>query len=84
MIIIAFRILNAIKNKNKDLSNNLKINVIKEVAQIQKLPTSTSIKNAKINSQEVCKNDIFFAIKGKKNDGNRFVSEAFKKKHRLQ
>ena len=28
-------ILNAIKVKNKTLSNNLKINVIKEVAQIQ-------------------------------------------------
>ena len=26
------------------------------------------------------KNDIFFAIKGKKIDGNRFVSEALKKK----
>ena len=35
---------------------------------------------ARIDSKEIKKNDIFFAIKGKKNDGNRFVSESFKKK----
>ena len=33
--------------------------------------------------QMIKKNDIFFAIKGKKNDGNKFVSEAFKKKSSL-
>ena len=73
-------ILNAIKLKNKNLSNNIKINVIKEVAQIIKLPSSISVKSARINSQEVCKNDIFFAIKGKKNDGNKFVAQAFERK----
>ena len=26
------------------------------------------------------KNDVFFAIKGKRVDGNKFISEAFKKK----
>jgi len=72
-------ILNAIKVKNKNLSNNLKINVIKEVAKIKKLSSSISIKNAKINSKEVRKNDIFFAIKGKKNDGNKFVVQSFKR-----
>ena len=76
-------ILNAIKEKNNDLSDNLKINVIKEVAQISKLPSSLSIKDARINSQEVSKNDIFFAIKGKKNDGNKFVAQAFKSKAAL-
>ena len=35
---------------------------------------------ARINSKEIKKNDIFFAIKGKKNNGNKFISEAFKKK----
>jgi len=73
-------ILNAIKIKNKNLSNNLKINVIKEVARIQKSLPSKLIGKARINSREVCKNDIFFAIKGKKNDGNKFVSQSFKKK----
>jgi MurE/MurF fusion protein len=76
-------ILNSIKVKNKNLSNNLKINVIKEVAQIQKLPSLISLKNARINSREVFKNDIFFAIKGKKNDGNKFVAHSFKRKASL-
>jgi murE/murF fusion protein len=38
------------------------------------------LEKARINSKEIKKNDIFFAIKGKKNDGNKFISEAFKKK----
>ena len=76
-------ILNAIKIKNQNLSNHLKINAINEVAQIQKLSRSISIGRARINSQEVCKNDIFFAIKGKKNDGNKFVIDSFKRKASL-
>jgi murE/murF fusion protein len=40
----------------------------------------TFLKHGRINSQEINKRDIFFAIKGKKNDGNKFISEAFKKK----
>ena len=76
-------ILNTIKIKNQNLSNHLKINAINEVAQIQKLSRSLSIGRARINSQEVCKNDIFFAIKGKKNDGNKFVTDSFKRKASL-
>ena len=76
-------ILNKIKIKNRNLSYDLKLNAIKEVARIQKLSRSISIETARINSQEVCKNDIFFAIKGKKNDGNRFVAESFKRKASL-
>ncbi len=76
-------ILNAIKNKNINLSNNLKINVVKETAKIKKLSPLISIKKARINSQEVTKNDIFFAIKGKKNDGNKFVTQSFKRKASL-
>ncbi len=76
-------ILNAIKNKNINLSNNLKINVVKEQAKIKKFPTSTSLKTARINSQEINKNDIFFAIRGKKNDGNKYVSQSFNRKASL-
>jgi len=76
-------ILNAIKHKNNNLSDNLKLNVVKEAAKIKKLSASISLKTARINSQEVTKNDIFFAIKGKKNDGNKFVSQSFKKKASL-
>ena len=76
-------ILNAIKNKNNNLSDNLKLNLIKEKAKIKKFSTSVLLKTARINSKEVTKNDIFFAIKGKKNDGNKFVTQSFKRKASL-
>ncbi len=76
-------ILNSIKSKNNTLSNNLKLNVIKEAVKIKKLSPSTSLKTARINSQEVTKNDIFFAIRGKKNDGNKYVAQSFKRKASL-
>ncbi len=76
-------ILDSIKVKNLNLSNSLKLNIIKEISAIKKLPLNVSINQAKINSKDVKKNDIFFAIKGKKNDGNKFVQESFKKKASL-
>ncbi len=76
-------ILNAIKHKNNNLSDNLKLNVLKEAAEIKKLSASISLKIARINSQEVTKNDIFFAIRGKKNDGNKYVSQSFNRKASL-
>ena len=57
--------------------------MVKEVAKIKKLSASISLKTARINSQEVTRNDIFFAIKGKKNDGNKYVAQSFKKKASL-
>ncbi len=76
-------ILNAIKNKNKNLSDNLKLNLVKEATKIKNLPTSVTLKTARINSKEVTKNDIFFAIRGKKNDGNKYVAQSFKRKASL-
>ncbi|WP_435149811.1 UDP-N-acetylmuramoyl-tripeptide--D-alanyl-D-alanine ligase [Candidatus Pelagibacter bacterium nBUS_32] len=73
-------ILKEIKTKNQTLSNNLKANIINELSGQKKIPLKVSLKHARINSQEINKSDIFFAIKGKKNDGNKFISEAFKKK----
>jgi MurE/MurF fusion protein len=73
-------ILNAIKAKNLTLSNNLKANIINELSGEKKISPKVSLKHARINSQEINKGDIFFAIKGKKNDGNKFISEAVKKK----
>ena len=75
-------ILNSIKFKNKYLSKDIKLNIIKEKTNTQ-LPNNLVIKNASINSKTIKKNDIFFAIKGEKVDGNKFVSEAFKKKSSL-
>ncbi len=77
------KILKEINKKNKNLSNQLKINIIKELSNTQKLSKSIYINNASINSNEVLKNDVFFAIKGKVNDGNKFVSQSFKKKASL-
>ena len=76
-------ILDCIKLKNKVLSKNFKINIIKELSKIKnKIPLAKADK-VRINSKEVNKNDIFFAIKGKKNDGNKYIGEAFKNKASL-
>ena len=75
-------ILKSIKIKNRTLSNNLKLNIIKEESG-SKISNKLAAKNICINSKMVKKNDIFFAIKGKRVDGNKFVSEAIKRKSSL-
>ena len=75
-------ILKSIKFKNKSLSNNLKLNIIKEVSN-SAIPTKLNINNISINSKTIKEDDVFFAIKGKRVDGNKFISEAFKKKSSL-
>jgi MurE/MurF fusion protein len=70
-------ILNSIKIKNKALSNNLKVNILNELSNSNFVSPKIIIKKASINSKEINKNDIFFAIKGKNNNGNFFVKEAF-------
>tara|TARA_Y100001970_G_scaffold225489_1_gene278432 strand:+ start:248 stop:3100 length:2853 start_codon:yes stop_codon:yes gene_type:complete len=75
-------ILKSIKMKNNYLSTNLKLNIIKEQSQ-SKLNNKIVIKNISINSKMIKKNDIFFAIKGERLDGNHFAPEALKKKASL-
>ena len=75
-------ILKSIKLKNKSLSKNLKLNIIKEQSN-SKISNKLTIKDICIDSKKVKKNDIFFAIKGKRIDANRFIPEAFKKKSSL-
>jgi murE/murF fusion protein len=72
-------ILKYIKIKNKNLSKNLKLNILKEINSKNTFSLKTKIKNASINSKEIKKNDIFFAIKGKNKNGNLYVKEAFNK-----
>jgi len=72
-------ILKNIKIKNKDLFNDIKLNILKQMSSSSNIPLKTKINNVSINSKEIKKNDIFFAIKGKKKNGNLFVKEAFKK-----
>ena len=71
------QILINIRIKNKKLSNNLKLNILKELSNSSNISSKLKIKSASINSKEIKKNNIFFAIKGKKKDGNLFVKEAF-------
>ena len=75
-------ILQSIKYKNKFLSNDLKLNIIKEESK-SKLSNKLKINKISINSKFIKKNDVFFAIKGERLDGNKFVSEAFNKKSSL-
>ncbi len=70
-------IIKNIKKKNRFLSKDLKINILKEESKINLFSSLTKINKASINSKEIKKNDIFFAIKGKKNDGNLFLNEVF-------
>ena len=71
------QILKNISIKNKSLSNNLKLNILKELSSSSNVSSKLKINNASINSKEISKNDIFFAIKGKNRDGNLFIKEAF-------
>ncbi|WP_440938840.1 UDP-N-acetylmuramoyl-L-alanyl-D-glutamate--2,6-diaminopimelate ligase [Candidatus Pelagibacter sp.] len=76
-------ILDCIKLKNISLSKNFKINIIKELSKTKNKIPLVKADKVRINSKEVNKNDIFFAIKGKKNDGNKYIGEAFKNKASL-
>ena len=76
-------ISDSIKIKNINLNNNFKLNIIKELSGSKKISSKISFRKAKINSKEVRKHDIFFAIKGKKKDGNKFVKESLKNKASL-
>ena len=76
-------ILNSIKIKNSDLANSLKLNIIKELSGYKKISSDLFFNKGRINSKEIKKNDIFFAIKGKRKDGNKFVGESFRNKASL-
>ncbi len=76
-------ISNAINIKNSFFVNNLKWNIIKELSGFKKLLINLPLGKARINSKEVKKNDIFFAIKGKKQDGNKFVKQSLRNKASL-
>jgi len=72
-------ILKNIKIKNKTLSSNPKLNILKELSNSTNISSKLVIENASINSKEIKKNNVFFALRGKNKDGNLFVREAFVK-----
>ena len=71
-------ILKNIKIKNKFLFNNWKSNIINDYLKKTKLK-SFETNDASINSKNIKKNNIFFGIKGKKNDGNKYANTAISK-----
>ena len=74
-------ILNSINLKNKKLFNDKRLNIIQD--KTVALPKNLKINKVSINSKDLKKNDLFFAIKGKKHDGSKFLNEAIKKKSSL-
>jgi murE/murF fusion protein len=76
-------ILKNIAIKNKKLSNNFKLNILKELSNSDNISSKLEIRKASIDSKEINKNDIFFAIKGKNKDGNLYINKAFKNKASL-
>ena len=74
-------ILNSIKIKNKNLFNDLRLNIIQEKTKL--ISKNLKLRNISINSKELKKDDIFFAIKGEKIDGSKFLGEAIRKKSSL-
>ena len=76
-------ITKSIKTKNKNLSKNIKLNIIKEVSKTKISLKKLKIRKAVINSKEIKKDDIFFTIKGKKNDAHKYLHDVFKKKASL-
>ena len=71
-------ILKSIKKKNRSLSTNLKLNIMNELSHSQ-IFFKKKINDISINSKTIKKGNVFFAIKGKKVNGNNFVLEAFTK-----
>ena len=66
-----------IKIKNKSLNKNWKSNIISEITK-KKIEKNIIINEVSIDSRKTKKNNIFFGIKGKNFDGNKFVNQAFK------
>ena len=61
--------------KNQKLNKNWKSNIISEITK-KKLKKKIKINDASIDSRIIKKNNIFFGIKGKNFDGNKFVKKA--------
>ncbi|MBD1165196.1 UDP-N-acetylmuramoyl-tripeptide--D-alanyl-D-alanine ligase [Pelagibacterales bacterium SAG-MED13] len=75
-------IIKCIKLKNNSLNKEIRLNIIKENSS-NNISRKINFNKACINSKEIKKNDIFFAIKGKKNDGNNYVLDAERRKPSL-
>ena len=70
-------IIEAVNLKNNNLNQSWKANIVEEIL-CKKISKNIKINNSSINSKEIKKNDIFFGIKGKNKDGNKFADHAIK------
>ena len=59
------------------------MNIIKDLSNTKISFRNTKLRKVKINSKEVNKNDVFFALKGRKKDAHRYLNEVFKKQASL-
>ncbi len=66
-----------IKERNKTSNKNWKSNIISEVTK-KKIEKNIKINEASIDSRKIKKNNIFFGIKGKNFDGNKFADKALR------
>ena len=66
-----------IKERNKTSNKNWKSNIISEVTK-KKIEKNIKINEASIDSRKIKNNNIFFGIKGKNFDGNKFVDKALR------
>ena len=73
-------IISEIKKKNKRLFKDWKINILNKNCDLSKINKNLLTNNISINSNEIKKKDIFFAIKGPNKDGNNYSDDAIKKK----
>ena len=71
-------IVKAINKKNNQLNKSWKSNIVGEILG-KKLKDNIIINNATISSKKIKKNNIFFGIKGKKIDGNKFADYAIRR-----
>jgi MurE/MurF fusion protein len=75
------KIVRNLKLKIKSLSKK-EINFLQNKLILNKIKKNIRLKNFSglaIDSRETKKNNLFLTIKGKKNDGNKFISDAIKK-----
>jgi len=71
-------IVKAIRKKNNLLSDSLKTNILTETFRNKILNKKILINSVSLNSKEVKKNSVFFGVKGRKYDGNKFGIEAIR------
>tara|TARA_Y100000590_G_scaffold400450_1_gene484523 strand:+ start:3384 stop:6233 length:2850 start_codon:yes stop_codon:yes gene_type:complete len=72
-------ILNLIKKKKNDIKKIKLSNFILQKAFNKNYLQKTNYSGVSISTKNIKKNNLFFAIKGKKTDGHKFVDEAIKK-----